>query len=99
MEALWQQGTLALHTFITNSEFNLGKGKAVTQMQASVHVGIWHAGHVFWKCFVEILAIGMFFDGRRIHFERLDFVPVRACLALELTKSITFERLPEDVGS
>ncbi len=37
-----EESALALHTFVTSSELDLGQSESVTKMERSVHVGIWN---------------------------------------------------------
>lgn len=93
MEALRQQGSLTLHTFITSAEFNLGEGEGMSQMETAVHVGIRHTRHVLGIRFMEILRIGMLLDCRSVDFKCLFAIPEATRLVFKGAEGITFSCL------
>lgn len=97
MEALRQQGSLTLHTFITSTEFNLGEGKGMSQMETTVHVGIRHTGHVFGIHLVKIFRVGVFLNSGSVDFKCLFAIPEATRLVFKGTEGITLSCLISNI--
>jgi hypothetical protein len=95
MESVGEQHTFAQHPLVPSCELDLGNSKSMSEMEASVHVGVWKVSEPLGVLFLE-LSLGKATELLRtggVDLEDLLFLPSILVFLLERLEVISLGRL------
>ena len=90
MKTKGKENSFTLHSLISSHELNFGKGKGMTKMERSVHVGICHASEEFGVFLSHFFGCDICFRWRTIGFPNFLVFPDLLVFLFDCDRGIAF---------